>query len=96
MEKAQQTSKEQRDALDTFKDILVKKEVLAHKDKVRWAASLQRFAFATQGCTWHTFFQYGVQQIISGTSIADLWAYTAGCQAAECLLSLSHAANACP
>ena len=39
VERAQQTSQEQRDALDEFKDTLVKKEVLAHKDKVHWVGS---------------------------------------------------------
>ena len=41
MDTAQLTSEKQRNALDEFKDILVKKEVLAHKDKVRCAGSLQ-------------------------------------------------------
>ena len=53
MEKAQQTSQEQRDALDKFKDILVKKDLLAHKDKVTLGrlTSLQAVALLSQGRT---------------------------------------------
>ena len=39
VERAQQTSEKQRHALDEIKDLLVKKEVLAHKDKVSWKPS---------------------------------------------------------
>lgn len=39
MERARQTSEEQREALNEFIGILVKKEVLAHKDKVLCAGS---------------------------------------------------------
>jgi len=39
VERAQQTSEKQRHALDEIKDLLVKKEVLAHKDKVCWKLS---------------------------------------------------------
>lgn len=53
VEKAQQTSQEQRDALDKFKDILVKKDLLAHKDKVTLGRlnSLQAVALLSQGRT---------------------------------------------
>lgn len=37
LEQAQQTSEEQCAAIEGFKDILVRKEVLSHKDKVRCA-----------------------------------------------------------
>lgn len=39
VERAQQTSEKQRHALDEIKAFLVKKEVLAHKDKVCWKQS---------------------------------------------------------
>lgn len=34
LDQAQQTSEEQREVLQEFQDVLAKKEVLAHKDKV--------------------------------------------------------------
>ena len=37
LERAQQTSEEQCAAIDGFKDILVRRELLSHKDKVRCA-----------------------------------------------------------
>ena len=45
VERAQQTSEEQRNALNEFMNILVKREVLAHKDKVDCAGSLTPNAF---------------------------------------------------
>ena len=42
LEQAQQTSEEQCGAIDGFKDILVRKEVLSHKDKVRCAGHVRK------------------------------------------------------
>ena len=44
VEGAQQTSEEQREALNEFQNVLVKKEVLAHKDKVRYAIMISSSA----------------------------------------------------
>ena len=48
VERAQQTSEEQREALNEFQNVLVKKEVLAHKDKVRYVIMIS-FSAAVVG-----------------------------------------------
>ena len=75
VERAQQTSEKQRHALDEIKDLLVKKEVLAHKDKVCWKPSRCLQMPATACLHLHAMQQkiqlikWALQQLRSGKAV---------------------------